>query len=77
MTGPSDFSDDELSWLVRCLKHGTTPPNEIRDKLVAAGVVDITDLGLWTTGLGEIVLDEARTSGRLPSHRHDEEGEEG
>ena len=77
MTGPSDFNDAELGWLVRCLKPGTTPPNEIGYRLIASGVVDRTDLGLKITGLGKIVLDEARTIGRLPSHHHDEEGEEG
>ncbi len=65
MTSPSDFSDDELSWLVRALKPGATPPKEIGDKLIASGVVDRTNLGLRITGLGRVVLDEARTIGRL------------
>ena len=60
MTSPSDFSDDELSWLVRALKPGATPPNKIKHKLVAAGVADHTDLGVKITGLGRTVLDEAR-----------------
>ena len=66
MTGPSDFSDAELSWLVRARKPVTTPPDEIEAKLVASGVVVRTDLGLKVTGLGWIVLDEARNIGRLP-----------
>ena len=76
MTGPSDFSDAELNWLVRALKPGATPPDEIGDKLATSGVVDYTDLGLKITNLGRSVLDDARTIGRLPPHRH-EEGEEG
>ncbi len=66
MTGPSDFNDAELGWLVRCSKPGVTPPKEIEDKLIAARVVDITDLGPRTNGLGKLVLSEARNSGRLP-----------
>ena len=65
MTGPSDFSDTELSWLVRALKPGATPPNKIGGKLVASGVADRTDLGVKITGLGRTVLDEARKSGRV------------
>ena len=77
MTGPSDFSDAELGWLVRLSRPGATPSKKIGHKLVAAGVVDHTDLGLRTTGLGKMVLDEAQTIGRVPYRRHDEEGEEG
>ncbi len=65
MTGPSDFCDDELSWLVRALKAGATPPNKIGNKLIAAGVADRTDLGVKITGLGRTVLDEARKCGRV------------
>ncbi len=65
MTGQSDFCDDELSWLVRALKPGATPPKKIGDKLVAAGVVNRTDLGLTTTALGRTVLDEARKCRRV------------
>ncbi len=65
MTGPSDFTDAELGWLFRCLKHWVTPPNKIGHKFVAAGVADRTDLGVKITGLGRTVIDEARKSGRL------------
>ena len=66
MTGPSDFSDAELNWLVKIEKSGATLPREIEDKLVAAGVVNRTDLGLTTTGLGTLVLGDAQNIGRLP-----------
>ena len=65
MTGPSDFSDAELSWLVRAKKPGATPPEEIEAKLVASGVVDRTVVGPKITGIGRTVLDEARKIGRL------------
>ncbi len=67
MTGPSDFSDAELSWLVRAQKYGATPPNEIEAKLKASGVVDLTDLGIRITNLGRSVLEAAQIIGRLPS----------
>ena len=66
MTGPSDFTDTELSWLVRAEKLDATPPNEIGAKLVKSGVVDRTDLGVKITGLGKLVLEEARKTRRLP-----------
>ena len=66
MTGPSDFSDDELSWLGKAEKPFAVLPEEIEAKLVESGVIDRTNLGPKITGLGRIVLDEARKTRRLP-----------
>ena len=66
MTGPSDFSDDELIWLGSALKPFAVLPEEIEAKLVESGVIDRTNLGPKITGLGMMVLDEARKIGRLP-----------
>ncbi len=69
MTGPSDFKYDELIWLGRAEKPFAVPPEEIEAKLVESGVVDRTNLGLKITGLGRMVLDEARNIGRLPRRK--------
>ncbi len=66
MTGPSDFTDAELEWLEKTEKVGVKLPDDILAKLVKSGVVDSTGLGPKITGLGRIVLDEARNIGRLP-----------
>ncbi len=65
MTKPSDFSNTELNWLVKAGKPGVAPPKEIEAKLINSGVVDRTDLGLKITGLGKIILEEARNTGQL------------
>ena len=65
MTGPSDFEDEELLWLAK-IAFGDVPPEEIENKFVARGVADRTLSGLKVTGLGNIILDEARSSGRIP-----------
>ncbi len=65
MTGPSDFEDEELVWLAK-ISLGDTPPKEIENKFVARGVADLTISGLKVTGLGNIILDEARAAGRIP-----------
>ncbi len=69
MTGPSDFKYDELIWLERAEKPFAVPPEEIEAKLVESSVVDRTNLGLKITGLGRMVLDEARNIGRLPRRK--------
>ena len=66
MTGPSDFTDAELEWLEMIEKAGAYPPDDILAKLIESGVVDRTELGPKITGLGMIVLGEARINGRLP-----------
>ncbi len=65
MTGLSDFEDEELVWLAK-IALGDIPPKEIQDKFVGKGVADRTISGLKVTGLGNIILDEARSSGRIP-----------
>ena len=66
MTGPSDFTDDELMWLARVEGSiGVAPPRGIENKLRRRGVIDRTDLGLKITGLGGIILGEARSIGRI------------
>ncbi len=65
MTGLSDFEDEELVWLAK-VKLGAAPPKEVEHKFVEKGVVDRTDSGLKVSGLGNIILDEARTAGRIP-----------
>ena len=65
MTKASDFNNAELRWLVKAEKLGAAPPREIEDKLVVSGVVDLTDQGLKITGLGKIILAEARNTGRF------------
>ena len=64
MTGPSDFTDDELRWLAAAQKVGVQMPSEIENKLVKAGVIDRTQLGPKITGLGKTVLDEAKKNRR-------------
>ncbi len=68
MTQPSDFTDSELGWLVEAEKDlvGVNPPDAIEVKLVESGVLDRTELGLKITGLGKLILAEARQSGRCP-----------
>ncbi len=67
VTGLSDFEDDELVWLVNLERPpGIVPPKEVEHKFVEKGVADRTDSGLKITGLGTIILDEARASGRIP-----------
>ncbi len=66
MTGPSDFTDAELEWLEIIEKAAACPPDDILEKLIKSGVVDRTDLGPKITGLGMIVLGEARIGRRLP-----------
>lgn len=65
MTGLSDFEDEELVWLAKIVL-GDVPPKGIQDKFVGKGVADRTVSGLKITGLGNIILDEARSSGRIP-----------
>ncbi len=67
MTQPSDFTDIELGWLVEAEKYlvAVKPPDEIEAKLVGSGVLDRTELGLKITGLGKLILGEARKIGRL------------
>ena len=62
----SDFTDAELEWLEKTEKVSPKLPDDILAKLVISGVVDSTGLGPKITGLGRIVLDEARNIGRLP-----------
>ena len=65
MTGPSDFTDEELIWLAKAERSiGVTPPEKVEDKLICRGVADRTNLGLKITGLGSTILDEARCTGR-------------
>ena len=67
MTALSDFGDDELIWLANLERPpGIVPPKEIEHKFVGKGVAERTDSGLKITGLGTIILDEARFSGRIP-----------
>jgi hypothetical protein len=65
--GPSDFTDEELGWLSKIGRgaFSGSPPKEIADNLVLRGVADRTDLGLRITGLGGMVLEEARRAGLL------------
>ncbi len=65
MTGPSDFEDEELLWLAK-IALGDAPPKDIEIRFVGRGVADRTISGLKVTGLGNIILDEARSSGRIP-----------
>lgn len=69
MTGPSDFTDIELKWLAEVEKYlvGLKVPDDIEAKLVSTGVADKTDLGIKLTGLGKIILAEARRLGRAPA----------
>ncbi len=66
MTGPSDFTDAELEWLEMIERAGAYPPDDILEKLIDSGVVNRTNLVPTITGLGRIVLGEARINGRLP-----------
>ena len=70
MTGASDFSDKALIWLAK-VEHSNdvNPPEEVKNKLVRRGVADRADLGLKITGLGRIILNEARSTGLIPKHR--------
>ena len=67
MTQPSDFTDIELGWLVEAEKYlvAVKPPEKIEAKLVGSGVLDRTELGLKITGLGKLIVAEARQSGRV------------
>ena len=66
MTQPSDFTDIELGWLVEAEKYlvGVKPPDDIEAKLVECGLLDRGELGLKITGLGKMILGEARKIGR-------------
>ena len=66
MTGHSDFTDAELVWLAKTEKVGAKLPDDILVKLRKFGVVDRTDVGPKITGLGILVVDEARINRRLP-----------
>ncbi len=65
MTGASDFTEAELRWLAKTEKVGAKLPDDILARLAEFGVVDLTDLGPKITGLGTIVLGEARINRRL------------
>ncbi len=66
MTGHSDFTNAELQWLAKTEKVGAELPDDILATLAKSGVVDRTDDGPKITGLGRIVLGEARINRRLP-----------
>ena len=65
MTQPSDFTDSELGWLVEAERSlvGVKLPNDIEVKLVECGLLDRSELGLKITGLGKMILGEARKIG--------------
>ena len=67
MIRASDFTDTELGWLVEAEKQlvGVKLPDDIEAKLVETGVLDHTELGLKITGLGKLILGEARGIGRV------------
>ena len=67
MTGPSDFTDEELTWLAQA-EHSfaVAPPQQVQTNLVSRGAADRTDLGLRITAFGRMILDEARSTGRIP-----------
>ena len=69
MTGHSDFTDAELQWLAKTEKVGANLPDDALTRLAGVGVVDRTDQGPKITGLGKLVLDEARINRRLPSRK--------
>ena len=65
MTNQSDFTDEELTWLAGIgQRRGVAPPDKVEVRLVNSGVADRTDLGLKITGLGKVILDEARINKR-------------
>ena len=68
MTTHNDFSDKEIGWLAEAEKYlvGVKPPEEIGNALVTSGLLDRTDLGLKITGLGKLILKEARDNRRAP-----------
>jgi len=66
MTGPSDFTDEELRWIEAAKKVGVSIPASIENDLIQKGVIDRADLGPKITGLGKVVVDEAKKIGRLP-----------
>ncbi len=69
MTGHSAFTDAELQWLAKTEKVGANLPDDALTRLARVGVVDRTDQGPEITGLGRLVLDEARINRRLPLRR--------
>jgi hypothetical protein len=72
MTTQSDFTDEELHWLKQAeqRRSGVFPPEAITRKLAQTGVVDISDLGVRLTGLGSLILSEARRNGRGRDQEH-------
>ena len=69
MTTHYDFTDEEIGWLVEAEKYlvGVKPPEEIGNALVTSDLLDRTDWGLRITGLGKLILKEARDNGRAPA----------
>ena len=65
MIGHSDFSDDELWWLVEAERTlVVNPPAVVATTLLEASVINRTERGLKLTGRGRMVLSKAREGGR-------------